>query len=1844
MGFSLRKMLEGAAAQVNPFDGGKTYSTVQRQAPAQTPPPQQGLVQRATSTGLKVGATAFSAAMPGAMLAITAYKALDRTKPGKAVLAGGRRSAIGTAQAVSGLVDLATPGTGTNRISKGLDQQAKQIDQSVKDQRLNPVLYKGGQLGGDIATGMGAGGAAKWAGRGLVKAAPVLSKIPKAVSAVEMGVAKAVAPMASKNLGGRIVAKTVQNVANPKYQGVNALYTAQQTGKDASQGKQITRQRVATDAAIGGLAFPAAGAIAGQTARAAAAPVVNKLKNAHLIRPTGLSDSEVAHLNRFVDNRGTNGMTEDVYSKGVAAAQKAGVSTNDVSAMDRVIGDHMTFNTRQAVRKETLQNIKDRLSTPLGEGGYVKNPFVSGGAAPLAQLKQEALKYKTAEEFIPSNGLARKKHRLENEIEALNNRLSNQNDMPGAYVTGRAGISNARQKKQYASLERTIDDSKRLNKAIDELKATNDSIERQRRNALKPKVEKKQTVVADASKIKVSESDSLMLDDYGFNGDKKTQLAKYVEYLDGGGEPHKGLERINGQYSQTKNQPGVHDSLADNLPNQAGIKNQADNVFSLTQQSPESRGIIPQKPQLTDLYNQAHTEAKTANTPKGRNQGMGQGQTPPHNKLAQSEIAQTALPQNTTATLQQSGKRPLGEGGYVKVPGKGKGSSGAAEITENPQVTSFIKDYADMLKGIEESGGVSIMPDGTRQSSHSSFYSDYYRQYKRKPSMQAYIEHAREQLESGRGDQFAIQEYNRVKAEANNPELQSLLGQMPEKELTDIEKNKINADKLRREVINYKNTLTPVKKTGGEVNVPVRAIKQQGDVVTATNVNPNIKAAEKRYTMNENGDLLPDQNGAYRMFHDQDGKITGFRVGNEYFDSKTLGDLSQVNNYGSVFATMRRNIERSFGGETSAKVNNFLVDYQQSQATKLIDRQVRLKKDMQSLADNLGISFGVGRRNAKKVSAAIQDFGEGKLTKQNLVDQFGADQAGRIMDADKWFRSQYDTLLEEANKALTTHGYDPIPKRKDYYTHFSEPTLWQKFGLKMQEIKDAASPTMQDAMPTQVRGRIPNKLAGQSEYLEPNKKFNPFAQQRKGEQHTSDAFQSFERYLSPTLNNIYMTPAITRGRVLAKAVADTADLEGKDAKQAVVQIREWANRLAGKSNRLGDRQAADTNWGPNILKGLGWLQRRAGANSIVGNISTAALQPIVLAQTTGKFGVKNTLLAIAQETSTAHSKNAPIRFSQFMRRRYSDLAPVTRGKIDRAADIANMPLKVVEETSARITWNAAYNDALSKGFAGKQAVKYADINAEKTLAGRSIGERPEIFESKTLGNLTMYQLEVANYIQQVAKEMTPKQVMKTFAAAYAFNTVLQQATGRQVGFNPIDAAIDSWAEVNKDGKTPGEKATTIGQRWAGEVVDNMPLAGPTLAWAVGDKRMKEWTGKDSNVGRFGVASPVSTVINNPWMLAAPFGGSQVKKTYSGVSAVASGELKDKEGKTLVNIPQTPGNFAKGALFGKSAIPEVKAYYDNIGKKKVDQMTVPNQVNSKAAKMGGINNGQLMPNAGAESFSDSSIDVNERVKQAMTTPKAKELLALKEGERKAWSQQSAENNALYQEYSVMKKMLEARKNAPTLPAGIIDPNIIKFKQQENAFTDTGKERWYQKFDKNAEEIYGNAQKMLPQNFQALPKNNKTVSLYIKYLGDSQNTKSEIEKNDKQKEFIRSAYQSSLNKNGQDLFSSAYTIDQKLNAINNGSISEQDLKAAIELDNMLNDYGLSSQFSISKKIRSVYGYGSSSGSKSRGSGGARTSKSDSRQNFNLAQMNTSDLYKTTSAQRKRLRQLLNMAKVG
>lgn len=1002
-----------------------------------------------------------------------------------------------------------------------------------------------------------------------------------------------------------------------------------------------------------------------------------------------------------------------------------------------------------------------------------------------------------------------------------------------------------------------------------------------------------------------------------------------------------------------------------------------------------------------------------------------------------------------------------------------------------------------------------------------------------------------------------------------------------------------------------------IQKRQSARNVPVRTVSKQGDTIIKTNVNKNIKAKEMRYSLSEDGQLLPDAKGAYRIFKDSEGHVTHFRVGDKVYSADKLGDLSSVNTKGSSLATQRRNLERAFDDKaTGQKVSQFLVDEQQSSATKMINRQAEFKAGTDALAKDLGIKFdGLNRGKAKKVSAAIQDYGEKARTKQSLVDEFGKEYADKIVKADKWFRGQYDALIDEANNTLTKYGYDPIPKRKNYYTHFQDPGFWSTVGLKMQEFRNFASPTMQDALASPARGKISNQLAGMSEFTTPNKRFNPFALQRTGAEHTSDAFQAFERYLNPTLNNIYMTPSITKARVLTRVIADEADLAGKDANHIIVQTREWANRLAGKTSRI-DRPLVDSDWGSKGLKTMQFLQRRAGANTIVGNVATAVKQPIVLAQTIGKFGYKNTLVAVAQELSTAHTKKAPIRASEFMRRRYANLAPTTRTRIQRGADVANTPLKVVEETSARITWNSAYNDALSKGMQGKAAIKYADVQAEKTLAGRSIGERPEMFEAKAPGLMTMYQLEVNNYIQQVGKEMTPAQVARTFTAAFALNLMFEKLTGTSIGFNPIGAGVDTVKEAYKDEKPTSDKLKTVGQRWAGEVVDNTPFAAAGLNTLLGDKGLKAVTGKDSNTGRFGFSSPVTALWNNPTNLVTPFGGSQIKKTIGGIKAVSEGQLTDKNGNVTVNVPQTTGNMVQGTIFGKGAIPEVKTYYDNLGKKKVDQVTVPNQTNSKAAKMGGINNGQMTASASAATKGPVTEDQQkELIRNAFSTKQGRAMLALNDDEKKAWAQESPENRALYDRYRAMKDVYASTRKGYELPTSLSKEQtsrITNFKRKEDGFSDNGKATWYKKApDTNGAGLYKEANSLLPSGFEPLPNTNKTVSNYNKYLSDIAGAKTNIAKADIQKEFMRNSYKDGLSDNAKVFFSgSTYNNDQKIAALESGDISKADFEAAIALDNYLYDKGLSTSLSISKTLRSKFGYGTPSSRSGRRSG--RSSK--------------------------------------
>ncbi len=57
------------------------------------------------------------------------------------------------------------------------------------------------------------------------------------------------------------------------------------------------------------------------------------------------------------------------------------------------------------------------------------------------------------------------------------------------------------------------------------------------------------------------------------------------------------------------------------------------------------------------------------------------------------------------------------------------------------------------------------------------------------------------------------------------------------------------------------------------------------------------------------------------------------------------------------------------------------------------------------------------------------------------------------------------------------------------------------------------------------------------------------------------------------------------------------------------------------------------------------------------------------------------------------------------------------------------------------------------------------------------------------------------------------------------------------------------------------------------------------------------------------------------------GGAQIKRTVQGIDAVAKGKSTTAAGNFQYSIPQTPLNYARAGLFGKTNLPEAKAYYD-----------------------------------------------------------------------------------------------------------------------------------------------------------------------------------------------------------------------------------------------------------------------------------------------------------------------------
>ena len=634
--------------------------------------------------------------------------------------------------------------------------------------------------------------------------------------------------------------------------------------------------------------------------------------------------------------------------------------------------------------------------------------------------------------------------------------------------------------------------------------------------------------------------------------------------------------------------------------------------------------------------------------------------------------------------------------------------------------------------------------------------------------------------------------------------------------------------------------------------------------------------------------------------------------------SKNIEQLKDISGFTGGTRDVYRNFKAVFGKNYDNVKRVVLDPFDKSKGT-FIDDLNRLSGDLDKT-----IVKGLGIKKKSNESALVQKYGEKLISLEDLQKQTPNWQ--KIVKADEFFRRNYDQLLDEVN-AVRARIYPNqpdkiIPKRNDYYRHFRE--LQDGFA-GLQNIFDTPA-------------QIGSKLSGTSEFVKPKSKFLSFAQKRLGAETEYDAVGGYLDYIRAQSYAKNIDPNISNFRNLADELA-TATADGPNAGKLnnfIEFLQDYANDLSGKTNPLDRTFQKWIPGGRKTFRAINWVNSRVKANAILGNLSSSVAQAANLPQGIASAGPKYTAKGVGKTLSEIFTKDKSLSQSTFLKERYfRTFDKFDRGMVGNTKRGAAWITQVLDEIGTKSIWNMHYEKAISEGI--QNPVKYADDITRSLVAGRGIGEVPLMQKSKMFQLVAPFQLEVAN-LWWVMKDMVSEKqfgkIAALFIGNYLFNRAAEQVRGSDVTFDPIQATIEAFQEIEQsDDKKIG--AFKAAGRLGGEVVSNVPL-GQTLAsvypeygFKVGDTQMptREDFFGEGDPTRFGSGLLAAKGLQDPiFKVLPPFGGAQMKKLIEGKRTNDKGYSETKSGRIRFKTEDNTINNTKRLLFGQYAGSEARDYF------------------------------------------------------------------------------------------------------------------------------------------------------------------------------------------------------------------------------------------------------------------------------------------------------------------------------
>lgn len=662
-----------------------------------------------------------------------------------------------------------------------------------------------------------------------------------------------------------------------------------------------------------------------------------------------------------------------------------------------------------------------------------------------------------------------------------------------------------------------------------------------------------------------------------------------------------------------------------------------------------------------------------------------------------------------------------------------------------------------------------------------------------------------------------------------------------------------------------------------------------------------------------------------------------------------------------------RNTELVFGRENGKIINEAIFQKEIDNEAKSIAWQNKERAEIAAL----GIKAKDALGRVTKESAAVQKYGEkqyvnefGDLVKygdDELAAEFSdVETQAKIRKAARIIRDKYDAYIDLANETLTKLGFEPIKKRSDYMRHFQELSdVFSRYGI----------PFNAEAMQEH---DLPTDINGLTDSWSPQKNYFANMQPRKGQRTTLDAITGIDGYIGGIANLIYHTEDIQRGRAFEEIIRETYGqekgwenleaLEGLSPEEYQARadkiqdnhlsnyaawVHEWTNNVAGKKSKV-DR-SIESMFGRKAFALLDQVRKQVGSNMIGMNLSsslTNLIAPVQAASKTKKLAV---VKGTADTIKNIFVKDDFMEKNSFLTARMgTDMLSKTPWQ--KMQDAGYVFMKGMDWFSSNQIVRSKYYELLSKGMSEEQAHAEAGKFAARIMGDRTKGAQAQLYNSKLIGLVTQFQLEVNNQLYSMfydtyheSKEAAKKNAAKTAAGMTftlgqlaAMTHVFGQTFESIAGYNPTFDIIGIIATALGAGDDDDEKTTSERLKNAADkLVDALPYVnvmtgGGRIPIASGiPNPIAVMTGAKDNYGN---ERTWGDELEKLRYLVLPTGGNQIKKTMQGLSMFdedlpVSGSYTDS-GNLRFPVEDTPLNRVQAGLFGQWASGNARDYFDN----------------------------------------------------------------------------------------------------------------------------------------------------------------------------------------------------------------------------------------------------------------------------------------------------------------------------